>query len=175
MVNSSTAGRKASDINTRRNDVPNQEGTSHDNYGMQIERLRGDVMTRLGVVDTRLEAALLGVSNFRAFQEESRGFQAESREFFTEYKTEKATREADLDRNARAVRDTLVIHDKERATSLAAANLKKENRRKFWNTLIAVGLLFFAGLSWYDHTTSEKSRLAIMQAVEQRDPTQSQK
>ena len=132
-------------------------------------------MARLGVVDTRLEVALAGVSNFRAFQEESREFQAESREFFTEYKTEKATREKDLDRQAIKVREELVLHDKERAEALEAANLKKENRRKFWNTLIAAGLLFFAGLSYYDHYTSEKSRDAIIQAVEQRAPAQSQK
>ena len=124
-------------------------------------------MARLGVVDTRLEVALAGVSNFRAFQEESRGFQAESREFFTEYKTERATREKDLDRQAIKVREELVLHDKERAEALEAANLKKENRRKFWNTLIAAGLLFFAGLSYYDHYTSEKSRDALVQALRQ--------
>ena len=73
-----------------------EETTS--SYGLRLERLRGEVMARLGIVDTRLEAALAGVSNFRDFQTESRAFQAESRDFFTEYKTEKATREIDLDR-----------------------------------------------------------------------------
>ena len=70
------------------------------------------------------------------------------------------------------MRDELALHDIERANILAAENLKKENRRKFWNTLIAAGLLFFAGLNYYDHVTSEKSREAIMQAVKQTPPAQ---
>ena len=140
--------------------MPDPEETTNNSYGMQLERLRGDIGIRLGVIDTRLEAALVGVSNFREFQKEAR-------EFFTAFKTEKSTREADLDRQARAVRDALVLHDAERAKTLASENVKKENRRKFWNTFIAAGLLFFAGLSWYDHYTSEKSRDAIMQAVKQ--------
>jgi len=127
---------------------------------MQIERLRGDLTARLSGVDARLDVALEGVSNFREFQKEAR-------EFFTAFKTEKFTREKDLDRQAIKVREELVLHDKERAEALEAANLKKENRRKFWNTLIAAGLLFFAGLSYYDHYTSEKSRDAIVQALRQ--------
>jgi Flp pilus assembly protein TadB len=141
------------------------------NCEAELVAVRGEIMGKLAVVDTKLATALEGVSNFKAFQKEAS-------EFFTTSKVTDAMRNADLGKQRDAVREALKAHDEERSKALAAEEKKKRDEllsqdkirarhRRFWNTLMAAGVLTFTVMIWYGtcvkipHDTAAAAQQAV--------------
>ena len=111
------------------------------NCEAEIERLRGEVMERLATVDTQLEAALKGVSNFRDYQDESRENWKRADAFFTKLEAREETKHKDTE----DVRENLQLHYQANDDRRAAKNLSIARAAM----LVTVGMALIAGASLY--------------------------
>jgi hypothetical protein len=116
-------------------------------------------MERLATVDTQLEAALKGVSNFRDYQDESRENWKRADKVFTILEAREKTKQEDTN----AVRDNLQLHYQANDDRRGEKNLSIARAAMF----ITLGMALIAGASWYhDYKTPSAQDIAKQTVTE---------